>query len=402
MRHSMRVVFSGIWVLALLVLSEPWQLNAQQPGKVTSGRKSRRAVPKIRFDAGNSALKIPLDIDNNIILMQVRVNDSKPLKFIFDTGASVSVISSRRAAELGLKTEGQFHGNATGGKVQGSLIKDVSLGVPGAEVSHQLLTAMPISTPSGFEFDGVIGRGFIDQFVVEIDYQNKIMNLYDPRAYTYSGQGEVIPLLLAAGKTPLVSTKIMLEGRAPVEARLEVDTGYDGTFDINSPLVRKQKLEEGILKTGQSTNRGAGGEQKLIFGHVKAVHLGQMVFADPPVGLSQDTAGAGASEENDGIIGGEIFRRFKVIFDYSRKRMILEPNKSFNDPYEVEMDGRVVEPASDRLMSRPHFHSTGLLFSREGSHHEYINRRGLSAGGLAGTNQSAAGAIMPGVSGPGC
>ena len=38
-------------------------------------------------------------------------------------------------------------------------------------------------------------------------------------------------------------------------------------------------------------------------------------------------------------IGGEIFRRFKVTVDLSRKRMILEPNKNFNDPFDVEEGG---------------------------------------------------------------
>ena len=67
--------------------------------------------------------------------------------------------------------------------------------------------------------------------------------------------------------------------------------------------------------------------------------MGRFVIDNPPVGLSLDTEGSGASEENDGLIGGEVFRRFKVILDYSRKRMILEPNKSFNDPYNVESGG---------------------------------------------------------------
>ena len=69
------------------------------------------------------------------------------------------------------------------------------------------------------------------------------------------------------------------------------------------------------------------------------MQFGRVIIDDPPVGLSQDTEGGGASEENDGLIGGEIFRRFKVILDYSRKQMILEPNKSFNDPYDVESGG---------------------------------------------------------------
>jgi predicted aspartyl protease len=322
-----------IWVLAI---SLPLNTTAQQPGRDAPARKPQKRVPTVQFASGNSALKIPLEIDNNIILMRVRVNNSTPLKFIFDTGASHSVINSQRAAELGLKTQGQASGNATGGTVQGSFVKGVSLSVPGAEVSNQLIASLPLPTIPGFEFDGTIGYDFINQFVVEIDYQNKIMNLYSPRTYAYSGRGEVIPLLLAGRRTPLAHTKIILEGRAtPVDAKLEVDTGADGTFVINSPFVKKQRLLTAILKTTQDSAVGAGGEQKRLIGRVKAVQLGRLVIDNPPVGLSQDTEGAGASEENDGIIGGEIFRRFKVILDYSRKRMILEPNKSFNDPYDV-------------------------------------------------------------------
>ena len=72
---------------------------------------------------------------------------------------------------------------------------------------------------------------------------------------------------------------------------------------------------------------------------MKAVQLGRFVIDNPPVGLSQDVEGAGASEENEGVIGSEIFRRFKVTVDLSRKRMILEPNKNFNDPFDVEEGG---------------------------------------------------------------
>lgn len=329
-----RIMLFTVWVLILLV---PSSTVAQQPRRGVTARKPQKRVPTVRFTSGNSALKIPLDIDNNIILLGVSVNNSKPLKFIFDTGASHSVINSQRAAELGLKTEGQASGNATGGTIQASFIKGVSLSVPGAEVSNQLIASMPFATPPGFEFDGTIGYDFINQFVVEIDYQNKIMNLYNPRTYAYSGKGEVIPLLLAGRRTPLALTKIILEGRAaPVEANLEVDTGADGTFVINSPFVKKQRLLTAILKTTQDSAVGAGGEQKRLIGRVKAVQLARLVIDNPPVVLSQDTEGSGASEENDGIIGGEIFRRFKVILDYSRKRMILEPNKSFNDPYDVD------------------------------------------------------------------
>jgi predicted aspartyl protease len=339
MRHYFRV---AAFVLALAVVgfavSSPAKVDAQRVKRRASAQKARGAVPSVRFDSGDRVLGVPLEIDNNIILLRVRVNGSEPLRFIFDTGASHTVISSRRAAELGLKAEGRFSGNATGGAIRGSVVKGVSLGVKGAEVSNLLVASMPFETPPGFDFDGIIGSDFIRQFVVEIDYQGKTMNLYDPRAFRYKGGGEALPLILT-GSTPLVRAEVTLEGRAPFEARLEVDTGADGTFLFNSPFVKKRNLPAAFPKAAQESASGGGGEQRRLVGRAKAVKLGRVVLDNPPVGLSLDTEGSGASEANDGLVGGEVLRRFKVILDYSRGRMILEPNGSLKDPFEVD-DGR--------------------------------------------------------------
>src|SRR5687767_7921045 len=136
--------------------------------------------------------------------MQVGVNNSRPLRFIFDTGASHTILHSRRGAELGLKPAGEeLSGNATGGTIRGRMTSGVSLKVAGAEVSNQQVGLVDFPVPPGFEFDGVIGYDFINDFVVEIDYLKKVMNLYDPRTYSYRGRGEVIPLLLADRRTPL-------------------------------------------------------------------------------------------------------------------------------------------------------------------------------------------------------
>jgi predicted aspartyl protease len=334
-RHQLnQVAILALWLIALSAFG---QANAQTFSAAAPAQKRLTGATKVRFAAANSALKIPLEIDNNIILMQVRVNGSRPLKFIFDTGASHSGIDAKVAAELGLKPKGRADGTATGGRIHGTYFTGVSLSVSGAEVSDQMLFSAPFPTVPGFGFDGVIGYGFINQFVVEIDYLNKTMNLYDPRTYTYGGAGKDIPLLFDGGKIPLVLTRITVEGRAPVEAKLEVDTGADGTLIINSRFVKKQQLLAAMPKAVQDRGRGLGGEERRLLGQVKAVQLGQFVMKDPPLVLLLDTEVE--SKAGDGVVGGEIFRRFKVIIDYSRKRMILEPNKSFNDAYEIERGG---------------------------------------------------------------
>jgi hypothetical protein len=97
----MRLIFFSVCVLLLPTLSAPFQTNAQQPRKGTAP-KAQGAGSTVRFDSGHSALGIPLDIDNNIIRMEVSVNHSKPLKFIFDTGVEQDEASTSSDQELSL------------------------------------------------------------------------------------------------------------------------------------------------------------------------------------------------------------------------------------------------------------------------------------------------------------
>lgn len=329
MRHRFNAQTFTLALLLAVVF--PFQLSAQE-SKQSSATRQRQVGSNARFTSGNSALNIPLEIDNNIILMRVSVNNSTPLKLIFDTGASHTILHSRRGSELGLKPEEQVSGTATGGRIEGSLTSGVSLKVAGAEVSNQQIGLIDFPVPPGFEFDGVIGYDFIKEFVIEIDYLKKTMNLYDPRTYEYRGTGEIVPMLVDGRRIPFVNTTIIFEKGPPLEASLEVDTGADRTIIFSSPFVKKQGLVARIGETTQGGGRGAGGEQKILVGKIKAARLGEFLFANPPVGLVLDNDG----KEGDGVVGGEIFRRFKLILDYSRQRMILEPNKSFNEPFQFE------------------------------------------------------------------
>jgi membrane-associated protease RseP (regulator of RpoE activity) len=89
----MRFYFrSTSWIMALIVCVSvillPSYVRAQQSRRGAAARKTQKRVPMVRFASGKSTLKIPLELDGNIILLRVRVNNSKPLKFNFDTGAT--------------------------------------------------------------------------------------------------------------------------------------------------------------------------------------------------------------------------------------------------------------------------------------------------------------------------
>lgn len=286
-------------------------------------------VPNYSFTSGHSSLGVPFELVGDLIVLKVRVNRSKPLHFIFDTGASISVIDPQSAKALGLRAKGKLKLDATGGSVQSGLIHPVSLSIPGVAVfDHTVATVdLDIIAPLfGFKIDGIIGYDFINSFVIEIDYAAGLMNLYETHNYKYSGSGQSIPIELIE-KTPFVRGRIVLNGREPIEGKFEVDTGATGILFLHTPFVNKHKMLETLMNRAQSQLGGAGGSSAAVKAHVSAVELGSFVDRNPLVVFSQGTAGSNNSTEYDGELGGGFFRQFKMILDYSRSRVILERNQ---------------------------------------------------------------------------
>lgn len=53
-----------------------------------------------------------------------------------------------------------------------------------------------------------------------------------------------------------------------------------------------------------------------------------------------------------GLLGGEVLRRFTVTVDYSRSRIILEPNAQLDAPMEFDMSGMSLAALSNSSMYR--------------------------------------------------
>ncbi|MBA2732522.1 MAG: aspartyl protease family protein [Acidobacteria bacterium] len=264
---------------------------------------------------------------------------------VLDSGSDTLVINSRLSESLGLKFDGKTIVGGAGEKtVEAGRATGVSFQLPGITVSGLTVTVLPlddIEADAGRTVDGIIGYPLFSRYVVEIDFASHIVNLYEPKNYQYSGTGERIPITLEYNH-PHAQAKISLsKGAAPIEAKLLIDTGAVSMAAIlNTPFVESHQLLKIALKVlPVPVGQGMGGEVKLLIARAQAIQLGRFQFSPPVIGLFQDKKGFGASEDINGLIGNEILRRFKVIFDYSRQEMILEPNAQIADAYEYAMSG---------------------------------------------------------------
>jgi len=110
------------------------------------------------------------------------------------------------------------------------------------------------------------------------------------------------------------------------------------TLALRTPAVKKYGLLAQTQTIEAPIDIEAGGEYRRRLGRLKSLQLGHFIIENPTVSLSENVEGEG------GILGEEILRRFKVIFDFSHHRMILEPNSHFKEPYEEDMRGISVTP----------------------------------------------------------
>ncbi len=280
----------------------------------------------IHFDSGKSALKIPFELHNNQIYLQIPINGSKPLWFILDTGARTVI--SRSAAQkldLELREQGQFQSTGELISFKVASTKNVSFKLPGAALTIQNVAVVvfeDVEKCVGHTADGIFGLEFFNSSVVEIDYKKRLINVYEAKSYKYSGKGEAVSLEPLSSGLITVRADVTPSNRTSITGKFMIDTGFTLSLLLNSPFVEGNKL----LAAGQGQNLTVCGfgEAKAIKDKVAALRLGSFKFDDLNTILSQAKSGVNAADDFDGLIGGEILSQFKVIFDYSRGRMILE------------------------------------------------------------------------------
>ena len=300
------------------------------------------AAPDFQFFSGQSA-GIPFELNSNHMYVEVRVNRSPPLWMIFDSGAEATVIDRARAQKLGLRMEGALETRGTGEEsVETGLIHDVVIGLPGVTMTPRPIAAIPLEPlqpVEGRAVDGILGYDVISSFVVEIDYAARKIILHDPNRYQYRGNGEVVPFIFE-GNLPKITGSIVLPLGEVLPAKLLVDTGARMALNLYSPFIAAHRILDKVPGTIDAAyGFGLGGQTRQRVGRLGALRIGAIALEKPVASFSMESKGGDANPDDAGLVGGEVLRRFRVIFDYGMQKMILEPVAAPHEPFEFDMSG---------------------------------------------------------------
>jgi predicted aspartyl protease len=272
----------------------------------------------------------------------VSVSGAPPRPFILDTGSSYTVVDLQvaKSLELPLYRMGKIQGGSGDEPPDYYVIPDkVAFGLPGVVFSTQDAVAMSfarlqdcfanVSDANGLKkgssqrvLGGILGKDFFDSHVVAVDYAARLVDLYEPRSYRYAGMGK--SLTLEIGGYIYTNARIAAPRRNSIKARLMIDTGASAPLTLTQEFVKANGLPAGkALEELNDCGIGGVGESKLSVGTLRAIQLGGIQLSNPVTVFLKNPEAL----DYDGVLGGLALRGFKVIFDYSRDRMILEPQQ---------------------------------------------------------------------------
>jgi hypothetical protein len=278
-------------------------------------------------------LVIPFQSVEYLVLVPVRINGAGPYWFDLDSGASSCVIDRALAKTLNLPLGERRQGGGAGkGTVDVDFTPNVTFGLPGVDVLVPRVAAIDLSglRPSiGREVVGILGYDFFERYVVEIDYDAQVLRLHEPKGFSYSGGATRLDLVIER-RLPYVVARITVAGQAAADKKLLVDSGSSDAVDTD--LIEQSSGPRLEVIGGV----GIGKEYKVHIGRVEKTRLGTLELTNA-FGVAPGVA----------LIGGEVLHRFTVTLDYSRKKMLLEPNRFFAEPFLADASGldlRLAEP----------------------------------------------------------
>lgn len=296
-------------------------------------------IPRYYINCQNCVIttdSIPFTLGNDqYIHIKGKVNDSKTLDFIFDTGASCVLLTESGLKKAKIKLDGFTDNQGSGGFSieQTSNANHLEL----SKLEWKNLPLLYINYKGSLKADGVIGFNIFEDKVVEIDYDKKLLIIHSQLPLNKAGYAK---LEMHHDLNGSFIQATLNNGQKDSKGWFLFDTGGNLTVVVNADFSLSNKLFGTMKKLGSSQIEGTGkniiSSETVLLPRFK---LMDNVLSDVPVllqGSNVNTSG------NAGIIGNGVLKRFNVLIDYPDATIYLKPNSLFNTSFERN-DNRILK-----------------------------------------------------------
>lgn len=307
---------------------------------------------------GKKKVDIPIEIYNNLVVVPIVLNGTLPLKFILDTGVRTAILTQKTFSDiLNLTYTRKYTISGPGGEkmIDAYVTNNVSLQLPGVQGrGHAMLVLeedyLELRNYLGTDVHGILGYEIFSRFIVQIDYEKKMLTLYVPPRFRRKRKFNVIPISIEDTK-PYVTVPIVLNDGTPMNAKFLMDSGASHALLLDPSTDARITVPPNAVST--LIGRGLGGEITGKAGRIKSITLGNYKLNDVIVNFPDPNSYIdslkGGSVFRNGTLGGEVMSRFVTIFNFPKEEVYLKKNPSFKKGFHYNLSGITVKAKGAKL-----------------------------------------------------
>jgi tetratricopeptide (TPR) repeat protein len=267
-------------------------------------------------------------------VLNVRINGGKErLRFVLDTGSGMSVVSEETAKKLGIRPVARGGvARAVGG---GGKFEIVYGFLNTLELGEVKIDRVPVYIrrfyDNRYQVDGYLGLSVISRFIASVDYGENTFALRRESEAWRKERLEALPLTPSVVEIPVRTTSSgFLSGEVQVEGidrplNFIIDTGASITV-VSDKLMEEDDLAALLEPTRMRVFGAAGVSEDVKSILLPRVTLGSFTREQVRAAvLDMDSLNETAGFTQNGILGGNFLRHFRVSFDFSRGLIRLEP-----------------------------------------------------------------------------
>ena len=300
-----------------------------------------------QFENEINKVSVPFKLINNLIFVPIKVNGVE-LNFLLDTGVTETILFSLEDKKevLFSNTEKillRGLGNQVaveGLKSSNNKLEFSSLKMPNHLLYIVLDPEFNLSSHIGIPVNGIVGYQFFRNNLVEINYRKKKITVFkDTPINRKKIEKKFDAMAITVEKfKPYIQGTVTLEDHS-IPVKLLVDIGNSDAVWLFQDRSKFIKIPEKSFD--DYLGKGFSGDVIGKRGKIEKIAMSNFEFNYPIAAFPDSSSIRNVTMVPDrmGSVGGEIMKRFDLVFDYQNEQLFLKKNSNYSQPFSYNKSG---------------------------------------------------------------
>lgn len=326
-----------LWIIVLAIAVQSSALHAQDNRRYVFGDEFKRSV---RFNFSKV---------QNFIILDVKLENTLPTKFIFDTGSEYTIIIKKELAYL-LNMDYfksiPLYGSDLSQQIFAFISRNARLNIADELLVQSNVLVLEddflrLDEMLGMQIHGILGSNVFNRYILHINNRRNYIEFIKKEHFHPDDDFHQIPISIVKNK-PYLTTTIQIGGGIEQELKFLIDSGSAIPLLIYNNTMDHLDLPETLIPGNLGV--GLGGTLVGHMGKIDLFEFGEFEFTNIITSFQEleiDSIGHLFLNRN-GLVGNSLLSRFDVYIDYPGEMMYVKPNKKYNERFRIDRSGLIL------------------------------------------------------------